>query len=67
VKEVAQLIKKAAVIEKPLVSRDTPRPNQVMDVVADISRAEGDLGWHPTTKLADGIAQVVASAKGTSV
>jgi nucleoside-diphosphate-sugar epimerase len=60
VEEVARLIIRTAGVDKPLMSDETSRPQEVMDVVADISLAEAKLGWRPRTKLADGIAAVVA-------
>lgn len=65
VTEVAELIRDAAGTDKPIVSENQPRPQEIMDLRADISRA-GELGWRPTTTLADGIEKVVA-AQRTSV
>jgi nucleoside-diphosphate-sugar epimerase len=63
VAEVAELILSATGVRKPVVSADKQRPNEVMDVVADISRAGAELGWKPRTSLADGIAAVVAAER----
>ena len=63
VEELARLINQAAGVEKTLVSDEAPRPQEVMDMKADISRAAAELGWRPTTKLADGLAAVVAAAR----
>jgi nucleoside-diphosphate-sugar epimerase len=65
VEEIAQLISQAAGVEKPVVSESSPRPNEVMNTLADISRAESELGWRPSTSFQDGIAAVVAAARGT--
>ena len=64
VQDIAQLIIQATGIVKPLTSEEAPRPNEVMDTIADISRAQTELGWHPSTTLKDGIAAVVAAARG---
>jgi nucleoside-diphosphate-sugar epimerase len=40
---------------KGVVSRAQQRQAEVMDVVADISRARGELGWEPRTPLAEGL------------
>jgi len=63
VAEVARLINDAAGLSKPVVSADQPRPGEILDVVADTSRAAADLGWRPHTSLADGIAAVVAAER----
>jgi nucleoside-diphosphate-sugar epimerase len=63
VAEVAQLVNDAAGLSKPVVSSDEPRPGEVMDVVADTSRAAAELNWRPGTLLADGIAAVVAAER----
>ena len=61
VAEVAQLVRHAAGTDKPIVSEDQPRAQEVMDVRADISRVAAKLGWRPTTPLTEGIAKVVAA------
>ena len=61
--EVAALINQAAGISKPLVSNSERRPGEIMDVVADTSRAAAELDWHPRTSLAIGIAAVVAAER----
>jgi len=63
VAEVAELICKAAGTRKPIISEEQPRPQEVMDVRADISRAYSDLAWRPTTSLADGIRKTVAAER----
>ncbi|HLZ39520.1 MAG TPA: NAD(P)-dependent oxidoreductase [Candidatus Sulfotelmatobacter sp.] len=63
VAEVAELIRHAVGTDKPVVSDEQPRPQEVMDVRADISRAASELGWHPTTSLAKGIREVVEARR----
>ena len=65
VEDVAQIAKTIAGVDKLLVSDGTSRPNEVMDTVADVSKAAAELDWHPTTNLTDGIAAVVAAMRGT--
>jgi len=60
VAEVIELVNTAAGIRKPVVSADVERPGEIMDVVADTSRAAAELNWRPSTSMADGIAAVVA-------
>jgi nucleoside-diphosphate-sugar epimerase len=55
------LVSDAAGIRKPVVNANEQRPGEVMDVVADVSRAATELDWRPRTSLADGIAAVVAA------
>ncbi len=63
VAEVAQLVNEAAGVSKPVVSTGEPRPGEILDVVADTSRAAAELDWRPRTSLADGIAAVVAAER----
>ena len=65
VAEVAQLIKDAAGVQKPILSAEQQRPGEVMDVYADTARATAELGWRPRTSLADGIAAVVAAERAS--
>jgi nucleoside-diphosphate-sugar epimerase len=65
VAEVAELVRRAAGTDKPIVSDDQPRPQEVMDIRADISRAASELGWRPSTSLSDGIAYVVAAERAS--
>ena len=44
---------------KPLVSAGEARPEEVFDVVADISRAARELGWAPRVAIGDGIRETV--------
>jgi nucleoside-diphosphate-sugar epimerase len=63
VAEVAQLVNDAAGVSKPVVSSGETRPGEILDVVADTSRAAAELDWRPRTSLADGIAAVVAAER----
>jgi nucleoside-diphosphate-sugar epimerase len=65
VAEVAELVSKAAGISKPLFSADERRPGEILDVIADTSRAAAELLWQPCTSLADGIAAVVAAERAS--
>jgi nucleoside-diphosphate-sugar epimerase len=59
VQELAQTIAQLAGTSKPIVSRNQARPNEVLDTVADIRRAEGDLGWRPRVSLRDGLKRTI--------
>jgi nucleoside-diphosphate-sugar epimerase len=63
--EIAELVNRAAGMNKPVVSKDEQRPGEIMDVVADTSRARAKLGWQPRTLLAEGIAAVVAAERAS--
>jgi nucleoside-diphosphate-sugar epimerase len=65
VAEVVSLVNEAAGLSKPTISADVQRPGEIMDVVADTSRAQGELGWRPATSLKDGIAAVVAAERAS--
>jgi nucleoside-diphosphate-sugar epimerase len=40
---------------KPIAAEGTPRPNEVMDVYADISKAHRELAWQPRITLETGL------------
>lgn len=61
--ELAALLNRAAGQNKPVVGDGAPRPSEVLDVVADISKAAAELGWRPSTSLEDGLRQVVDSLR----
>jgi nucleoside-diphosphate-sugar epimerase len=63
VAEVIQLANAAAGVSKPVQSSGKQRPGEVMDVVADTTRAARELDWRPSTSLADGIAAMVAAER----
>lgn len=63
VAELAELVRRTVGTEKPVVSDEQPRPQELMDVRADVSRAASELGWRPTTSLSVGIAKVVAARR----
>lgn len=48
---------------KPLRSRGERRPEEVLDVVADIRRAREILQWNPRVSLDEGLARTIQAAK----
>jgi nucleoside-diphosphate-sugar epimerase len=61
IRDLVDLICEAAGTKKSLRSRGEIRPDEVLDVVADISRARA-LGWSPRISLRDGIRGMIAAA-----
>lgn len=61
--ELAAMIGRAAGTDKPLVSADQSRPQEVMDVVADITRARDSLCWTPRITLEEGLAETVRATR----
>jgi nucleoside-diphosphate-sugar epimerase len=53
--EITSLVNELLGVSKPLLSRGEERPSEVMDVIADISRAKADLGWQPRVSLREGL------------
>jgi nucleoside-diphosphate-sugar epimerase len=63
VAEVAEMVCKAADVGKPVVSRGNRRPNDIPDVIADITAIRDATGWSPSISLQDGLCDVVAHAR----
>jgi nucleoside-diphosphate-sugar epimerase len=57
--DLAGMIAAVAPPGKPVVSEDKRRPDEVLDVVADITRAARDLDWSPRISLADGLRDTI--------
>lgn len=66
VEDVVRIVQVAAGTDKPVVSKDIHRENEVMDVVADMSKFSADFSWQPKFGFADGIAAIVGSLSGKS-
>jgi GDP-4-dehydro-6-deoxy-D-mannose reductase len=63
VAELIAAVQLAAGTSLPVVVDDTPRQNEILDVVADCSRAREVLGWLPRTSIEDGMRLMVATAR----
>jgi nucleoside-diphosphate-sugar epimerase len=63
VAELAAMVCKAADVGKPVVSRGNRRPNDIPDVIADITAIRDATGWSPSISLQDGLCDVVADAR----
>ena len=59
VQELAQTIAELTATNKPVISRNEIRPNEVLDTVADIRRARDDLGWLPGVSLREGLERTI--------
>jgi nucleoside-diphosphate-sugar epimerase len=64
VEEIARMVRIASGhTTKPLVSRNEERNHEVMDVVADITKAREELHWAPQISLEQGIGHMVRSSQ----
>jgi UDP-glucose 4-epimerase len=59
IEDLARAIASLTTKPKPLRSLAQERPEEVLDVVADISRANADLGWRPIVTLRDGLRDTI--------
>jgi nucleoside-diphosphate-sugar epimerase len=57
--EVARAILAALGVDKPLRSRGERRPGEVLETVADITRARRELGWEPRVSFESGILKLI--------
>lgn len=63
VKESIEIIMRLAGVIKPMVADGQIRPNEVMDVVADISKIERELGWTPSVEFEDGLKRMLIASR----
>jgi nucleoside-diphosphate-sugar epimerase len=61
--EVAEMVCKAADVDKPVVSRNNRRVNDIPDVIADITAIRDAIGWTPSVALSDGLRGMVDHAR----
>lgn len=64
VKEVIDIIQEAARTHKEIVCDNEVRSNELLDVVADISKVGNELGWHPQYSFREGIENMIRSELG---
>jgi nucleoside-diphosphate-sugar epimerase len=60
VRWIIDTVSEIAGISKPIRSTEQPRTNEVLDVVADIARADRELQWRPTISMHAGLALTIA-------
>jgi nucleoside-diphosphate-sugar epimerase len=65
VQQVIDCVQRATRTQKDVVCSNRVRPNEMDDVVADITRAREGLGWQPRHSFEQGIGITVANATGT--
>ncbi|OGO28989.1 MAG: hypothetical protein A2W33_07285 [Chloroflexi bacterium RBG_16_52_11] len=63
VKEVIDVIQDIADTRKKVVCDKAVRTNELMDVVADITKAGNELGWHPEFSFHAGIKSIIRSER----
>lgn len=59
VKEIIDIIQIVAGTNKPIVSENIERSNEISSVVADISKAKKELGWTPKYSFENGIKEIL--------
>ena len=65
VREIAELVERAATIQKPIVVRGSPRIGEIPDAVADIAAIRA-VGWRPRIGLVEGLRDLVAERQRSS-
>jgi nucleoside-diphosphate-sugar epimerase len=63
VREVIDVIQLAAGTSLPVVGEESPRPNEISETRADITRAQTLLGWSPRYTFAEGIERLLAAER----
>ena len=63
VREVGEAIMRLVGIVKPFVADGQIRPNDVPDIVADISKIRRDLGWTPTVGFEEGLRRMILQSR----
>jgi nucleoside-diphosphate-sugar epimerase len=67
VADLARLVCELAPTSKPVRAIGEERTNEIPDTVADITRAEAELGWRPRVALRDGLRAMIASGAKDAV
>lgn len=63
VQDVINVIQNVANTRKKVVSDNVARNNELMDVIADISKARTELGWNPSFSFRAGIEGIIRSKR----
>lgn len=59
VQEIIEIVQKVAQTKKPIISEKCERKNEIMNVVADISKAKKELDWKPLFSFENGIRELL--------
>jgi len=59
VQEIIDIIQKIAKTDKKIISEKEERKNEIMNVVADISKANIELNWKPAYSFENGIKEII--------
>jgi nucleoside-diphosphate-sugar epimerase len=60
-KEVIALLQKLAQTQKPVISKNNCRPEEILDTRADLAKIQADTGWRPALSLEEGLTKVLLS------
>lgn len=63
VQEVIDVVQEVAGTHKKVIGGNEVRSNELIDVVADVAKAEKELGWRPVTDFRAGIAKIIHSER----
>ena len=61
VAEIVEMINSLVRVPKCLRTRGEQRPNEILDVVADIRKAREAFGWEPMVSMREGLARLIGS------
>jgi nucleoside-diphosphate-sugar epimerase len=67
VDEVIAIVNQLLPVRKAVHSEGRFRPDEVFDVVADISRARHEFGWEPRVTFPDGLREILAWIRGAGI
>lgn len=59
VKEIIDIIQKVANTGKEIISEKQERKNEILNVIADITKAKTELGWIPKYSFEEGISKIL--------
>lgn len=60
--EIVDMLNSITGLDKPVRDRGERRPNEILDVVADVQKARSELGWQPQVPFREGLREMVAAA-----